>query len=209
MTPDPHVSGSRRADIAQDGRVRSTSAVTVAVISVLAVGALLAWSAGALGADSAAFAVLVVWLPMVGLGTASHLLPPRLPARVHALRRWERDGRTYERLGVRAAKALLRRGPLAAFNPHLHLPTERTPQALSALEARMRTAEASHALLFVALLAVVAYDLVRGWQLAAAVTLVANVLLNGYPVMLQRYNRALLARRYPDGGPPSRGGPEG
>ncbi len=201
--------GSIGVDIAQNGPMRSVGAVVVTVVSVVVVCALLVWSAGAFGGDSVAFAVLVVWLPMVGLGTASHLLPPRLPARIHALRGWERDGRVYERLGVRAAKALLRRGPLAAFNPHLHLPVRSTPQALAALEARMRAAEASHALLFVALLAVVVHDLARGWQLAAAVTLATNVLLNGYPVMLQRYNRALLARRYPDGGTPSRGGPEG
>jgi hypothetical protein len=52
----------------------------------------------------------------------------------------------------------------------------------------MRDAEASHFILFVAML-------------------LFDVLFNGYPVMLQRYNRAVLSRRYsltPTDGPPRR-----
>ena len=47
----------------------------------------------------------------------------------------------------------------------------------------------------------------RGWWGAARWTLLFDVLLNGYPVMLQRYNRALLGRRYSlslTDGPPRR-----
>jgi hypothetical protein len=47
------------------------------------------------------------------------------------LRAFDRDGRVYQRLGVRLVKLLLRRGPLAAFNPDLHLPAERTPELRS------------------------------------------------------------------------------
>jgi hypothetical protein len=94
------------------------------------------------------------------------------------------------------AKRLLRRGPLAVFNPDLHLPAERTPENLDHLDQRMRDAEASHFILFVAMLGVVAHAVVRGWWGAAGWTLLFDVLLNGYPVMLQRYNRALLGKRY-------------
>ncbi len=171
--------------------------VAAGALSLAAVVALLVWSAGAFGAGSVAFAVLAVWIPMAGLGAASHLLTPRLPQRWHELRGWERDGRAYERLGVRVVKALLRRGPLALFNPHLHLPPEPTPAGIAALDQRMRDAEASHTLLFAGTLALVGYDLARGWWVAAVVALGSNVVLNGYPVMLQRYNRALLRRRFP------------
>jgi hypothetical protein len=67
---------------------------------------------------------------------------------------------------------------------------------LEHLAQRMRDAEASHAVLFVAMLAVVVHAAARGWWLAAVLTLVFDVLMNGYPVMLQRYNRARLADRY-------------
>lgn len=163
---------------------------TVVAVAVLAAGAL--W----LGGDSAGFAFLVVWVPMTWLGTVSRVAQPRLPDGYHRLRAFERDGRVYERLGVRVVKRLLRRGPLAVFNPDLHLPADRSPEHLAHLERRMCDAEAAHALLFVATLGVVAHAVAQGWWTAAALTLVFDVLLNGYPVMLQRYNRARLRRRF-------------
>lgn len=149
-----------------------------------------------LGADSAGFAFLVVWVPMTWLGTVSRVVQPRLPEGYHRLRPVERDGRVYERLGVRTVKRLLRRGPLAVFNPDLHLPAERSPEHLAHLERRMCDAEAAHALLFVLTLGVVVHAAFQGWWTAAALTLLFDVLLNGYPVMLQRYNRAVLHQRY-------------
>ncbi|MCB0964302.1 MAG: hypothetical protein KDA98_13555, partial [Acidimicrobiales bacterium] len=109
--------------------------------------------------------------------------------------------------GVRAAKALLRRGPIAAFNPHLHLPAERTPAALADLERRMEVAEASHVVAGAIGLGVAAVAAARGWWSAAAWAVAFDVLLNGYPVLLQRYNRALLHRRSGPSGPSEISGP--
>jgi hypothetical protein len=86
---------------------------------------------------------------------------------------------------------------MAVFNPGLHLPTERSPERLAELEQRMKDAEASHFVLLVATLGVVINAAARGWWLAAGLTLLFDVLMNGYPVMLQRYNRALLVARFP------------
>ena len=133
---------------------------------------------------------------MTWLGTVSHFIRLRLPDAYHRLRSFEQDGRVYERLGVRFVKRALRRGPFAVFNPGLHLPIEPTPERIAQLEQRMRTAEASHSVLFVLMLGVVAHAVARGWWLAAGSTLLFDVLINGYPVMLQRYNRALLRRRF-------------
>jgi hypothetical protein len=149
------------------------------------------------GVRSRAFAVVVVWAPMAWLGTVSRLATPRLPARWHELRPFERSGRLYELLGVRAAKAVLRRGPLAAFNPRLHLPADPTPEHLAELDQRMRDAEAAHTLLFAASLGIAGHAAARGWWTAARWTLASNLVMNGYPVMLQRYNRALLQQRGP------------
>jgi hypothetical protein len=61
----------------------------------------------------------------------------------------------------------------------------------------MNDAEASHFALLVATLGVVMNAAARGWWTAAGLTLLFDVLMNGYPVMLQRYNRALLYSRFP------------
>ncbi len=168
--------------------------LVVALTAALVV--LVRWSLRAFGARSVWFAFLVVWLPMVWLGTMSRLAVPQLPERCHALRRFERDGHLYELLGVRLVKRLLRRGPFAVFNPELHLPTEKTPANLARLDQRMRDAEASHLILLVLTLGVIAHAATRSWWSAAGWTLLFNVVVNGYPVMLQRYNRALLHKRF-------------
>lgn len=168
--------------------------VLVAATAVLI--AVLAWSVWAFGRTGVAYAFVVVWAPMVWLGTISRVVTPRLPARWHELREFELDGRVYERLGVRVVKRLLRRGPLAAFNPQLHLPAERTPQQLAQLAQRMRDAEASHAILLMVTLAIGIEAATRDRWATAMWVVVFDLLLNGYPVMLQRYNRAMLRRRF-------------
>lgn len=160
-------------------------------------GVVLWWAVRVLDPRGPWFALAVVWAPMTALGTVSHVTPIRLPDEFHRLRPIERDGRMYEMLGVRLVKRLLRRGPAAWFNPNLHLPSTHDAESLARLDAAMRNAEATHALLFVAVLPVVVHALLRGWWAAAAWTLLFDVALNGYPVMLQRYNRARLATSRP------------
>jgi Glycosyl-4,4'-diaponeurosporenoate acyltransferase len=177
--------------------------ILVATATAVAVVVLI-WSLRFFGADSVWFAFFVVWVPMTWLGTISRVITPRVPAGYLELRPFERDGRLYEMLGVGVAKRLLRRGPMAAFNPGLHLPSDPTPERIAVLDQRMRAAEASHAILAVLTMVIVAYMAVRGWWMVAGCTLLFDVLMNGYPVMLQRYNRARLAARF--GGSPTGNG---
>lgn len=138
-------------------------------------------------------ALVVVWVPMTVLGTVSHVTPIRLPERIHRLRPIELDGILYERLGIRAVKRMLRRGPATWFNPGLRMPAHRDAESLARLDAAMRNAEATHAVLFVAALAAVGHALARRRWATAAWILGFDIAINGYPVMLQRYNRARLA----------------
>jgi hypothetical protein len=185
------VSGTNDGDDPIVGKSLLVAAATVIAGAVLLVGVRV------LGPTSAPFAFLVVWAPMTWLGTVSRVIQPRLPRRYHELRDFERDPRLYELLGVRFVKRLLRRGPLAVFNPGLHLPAERSPERIAELEQRMKDAEASHFILLAAMLGVVINAAAHGWWLAAGLTLLFDVLMNGYPVMLQRYNRILLSARFP------------
>lgn len=175
---------------------RSVRRAVILIGVTVGVVGLLLWSLASFGARSVWFAFCVVWLPMVWLGTVSRYMVPRLPARFHALREFELDGHIYDLLGVRLVKWLLRRGPLAVFNPDLHMPKERNPGNMAHLEQRMKDAEASHFILLVLTFGVIVHAAVRGWWAAAAWTLLFDMLVNGYPVMLQRYNRARLSRRF-------------
>ena len=176
-------------------------ALKITSVAALTIGfaALVAWLARACGPRSVAFAFLLVWTIMCWVTLVLWAFPVRFPARYYDLRSAERDGRLYERLGVRLAKRLLRRGPLHIFNPKLHIPPVADAQSLAKLDAAMRNAETNHVIMFLIVLLVIAHALLRGWWDAAAWTLLFNVLINAYPVMLQRYNRGRLAARYAGG----------
>jgi hypothetical protein len=62
-------------------------------------------------------------------------------------------------------------------------------EELRDLESEMRKAETIHALVFLLMLWVVGYVAVKGWLDAVMWILLFNILINGYPIMLQRYNR--------------------
>ncbi|HBE71697.1 MAG TPA: hypothetical protein DDW52_26435 [Planctomycetaceae bacterium] len=115
---------------------------------------------------------------------------PSMPAGYYRIGKFEKDGKLYEWLGVRLAKAILRRGPLSVFNPNIKLvPGERDFQKLA---NHMQAAETAHAFLFVIVFVLTLYPLINGWWAAVASWTIFNILINAYPVMLQRYNRARL-----------------
>lgn len=168
----------------------------VVLVGVAAgVVAVIGGAARAVGPNTVLVAFLAVWFPMAWFALVWRFGDLRLPEGVHALRPWERDGRIYEWLGVRLAKALLRRGPLTVFNlPRMRLPADRTPEALAAFDARMKAAEAVHGVMFAAMVPVAAAAVAAGWVRWAAWLLLFDLVVNGYPAMLQRYNRARLHR---------------
>lgn len=170
------------------GRALAATAATAGAV------ALVAWCAAAYGPRGPAFAFLVTWLAMCWWGIVGRLYPVTLPQSWFRIRGFERDGRVYEDVGVRLLKAVLRRGPLSWFNPSLHLPADRTPEGIARLERGMRHAETAHVVLFGLMLAVVVHDLARGWWSAALWMLGFDLLINAWPVALQRYNRAWLER---------------
>lgn len=163
--------------------------------SVGAMG-MIALTIHAFGVRSVWFAFAIVWFPTAWLAVITQVFGLRLPRRLYALGRVERDGRLYERLGVRVAKRLLRRGPLHVFAPTLRIPPSPTPDSLRRLEDGMREAEAIHSMAFTVTLAAALWTLTLGWSDTAGWILLFTVIVNGYPTMLQRYNRALLINRF-------------
>jgi Glycosyl-4,4'-diaponeurosporenoate acyltransferase len=114
-----------------------------------------------------------------------------MPAAYFRPRRFE-HARIYERLVIRGFKRLMRSALYRRINPEFRLSGGRS--GLAELGERRRAAEAVHALLFVIASVVAGGALLLRWFEAAAWLTLFNVLLNGYPVMLQRYNRLRLER---------------
>ena len=127
------------------------------------------------------------WVAIVG-----QMITFVLPPGHYDTRALERTGKVYEHLGIRLFKKFVRRGPLSVFNPGLRFPKERTIPALQHLDREMRKAETAPVYIFVLMLLFSGYALVKGGPAAMGWMLGFNILINAYPVMLQRYNRIKL-----------------
>jgi hypothetical protein len=152
------------------------------------------WCLDAFGFRSPTFAFLVNWLAMFWVVFADQAAHFAFPQRYYDIRAFERTGLVYERLGIRLFKALVRRGPLTILSPTLRFPKERTIPGLRNLDNEMRKAETGHMIIFILMLLLAGYALLRRWFDAAGWLLVFNLIINGYPIMLQRYNRIKLGQ---------------
>ena len=162
---------------------------TVATVATIS---LILWTWGSFGFRSPVSAFLVNWLTMSWMAVIGQVVHLSFGPGYYRVIPFERTGQVYERLGIRLFKKLVRHGPLSIFSPTLRFPKEKTVFALQGLESEMRKAETGHALIFVLVLLFVGYGLLKGWLDAVAWMLLFNILINGYPIMLQRYNRIKL-----------------
>jgi hypothetical protein len=162
------------------------AAATVAAV------ALIAWVVDACGFRSPASALLVNWLGMSWMAVLGQAVRFSFAPGYYHAQPFERAGRVYECLGIRVFKKLVRRGPLAVFSPTLRMPEGRTIAALQSLGADMQKAESGHVVIFALMMVYVGCTLLKGWLDAALWAMLFNILINGYPVMLQRYNRIKL-----------------
>jgi hypothetical protein len=153
---------------------------------------LLIWCWDAFGFRNPIFAFLTNWLIMSWVAINGQVIRLSFAPGYYAIKPFEQTGQIYERLGIRLFKRLVRRGPLSMFSPTLRFPKDRTVPALRMLDSEMRKAETGHVLIFMIMLLFAGYALLQGWLDAVAWMLVFNILINGYPIMLQRYNRIML-----------------
>ena len=162
---------------------------TAATVAALA---LILWTVSSFGFRSPAFAFLINWLAMSWMAVIGQVANFSFAPRYYEAKPFEHAGQVYERLGIRLFKKLVRRGPLSIFSPTLRFPKEITVSASQNLLDEMRQAETGHAIVFVLVLLFAGYVALKGWLDAVAWMLLFNILINGYPIMLQRYNRIKL-----------------
>jgi SHS2 domain-containing protein len=108
----------------------------------------------------------------------------------YRLRAWERSGAVFRWLGVPLFRALVRRGPLSWFNRAL--PAAWRDGDPERIERETRAAEGGHWTAFLVVLALAAWELVRGEPARAVWLATLDVPINLYPVLLQREHRHRL-----------------
>lgn len=128
----------------------------------------------------------------VGLG----FVGARAPTRYFRLRSWERvgRGRIYERLfRIRAFKRWMSHGDWMNAWLRRRVPSYRvvapTRASAAAYAERAKGIERAHLAWFLGALAPTGYALFAGAYGVSALWMLANVITNAWPILLQRYNR--------------------
>jgi hypothetical protein len=110
-------------------------------------------------------------------------------------RRWEQSGAIYEALGIRWFKRFMVGGDLVnrrirQTEPDWHIYTRTA--ALPNLVAQTKAAEKGHLIWLLSAVPAVVLAAFTGWHVYAVGFTAINVVVNVYPILFQRYNRARL-----------------
>ena len=136
-------------------------------------------------------------LPVLILTLLGVVLGACLPAGHFRLRRAEAGGRIYAALGVRRFRSLVTYG-----DPMVRLMRRIAPESYGQLqyatlaerERRTRKTERIHSAMLLSSLPTATWAVLADAPWFAAYLLAANIPMNVYPIMLQRYTRARLGR---------------
>lgn len=136
--------------------------------------------------------VLNLLLMMCVFNFTEALKSPFMSAYFHE-KTWERNGKIYEILGVNFFRKLLVWIGWEKLNKKSN-PIEKNTQALRHLHYRTKQSEVGHIII---MLIVLGFNFVVAFRFGigeSVYLLVLNVILNIYPIFLQRYNRPRLNR---------------
>lgn len=158
--------------------------------ATVVLGVSVVWFINGPGKLSWASSLSVSWFIVVWLSALQLLTPLWLPNWYYLHKDFEMSGRIYELIGVLLLRKLLRREPIHILAPKIQHSGQR--ESLPVLESEMRIAETIHVYSFVSTFLLFGFSLFNVWLKSAAWLMLFNILLNIYPVILQRYNRVRL-----------------
>jgi hypothetical protein len=133
------------------------------------------------------FAVTSSWLIACFAGAFTTKAFEQMDLTRFQLRSWERNGAFYEWCGIRLFRWCIVRTPIGWLNPQMTLRGGRVD--LERLQRTIDGAEGPHAIAAVATIVLaMGFSISGSWSIAGWL-LLANVPINVYPIMLQRWNR--------------------
>jgi len=175
-----------------DHRVRAPRWVRLAVAALLTViFAVVFVKSVQSDGRSLGFAFGVNWLLMAWAIVVGRFVLFRFPAGYYRLRRFETDGRIYDRLGVRWYQRWFRR---FVWSVNLSLVRSQRDGRAKVMESTYDP-ESGHLYIFLIIAGITLRAALLGWWDSVAWLVLFNALHNGYPVISMRQIRARLERR--------------
>ncbi len=167
--------------------------LALAILTGVATVLFLHFQAGLIGMVSLGFALFVNLILMAFFAMLIGLFKPNLSMRYFESGRFEQNGSIYRRVGLKYFLIMLRLIGSEKLRRET-APLHKDVEALARFEHQTRVSEASHVLVAVCVVVITIY-VGFAYGLGSVIwLLVFNLLLNVYPVMLQRYNRPRAQR---------------
>jgi hypothetical protein len=143
--------------------------------------------------DGFSFAWALNFLLMICVLAFTEALKSQLTSSYYNEKGWERRGKIYEPLGINFFRKLLVWIGWEKLNKKA-TPIEKNTKALMNLRYQTKKSELGHVIIFIIVLGFNVFVAFKFGVLKSLWLLILNVLLNLYPIFLQRYNRPRIER---------------
>ncbi|HCD51950.1 MAG TPA: hypothetical protein DEQ34_05860 [Balneolaceae bacterium] len=156
---------------------------TLFVVAAIVVGVAL-WQ----GLTIFVFAWILNFMLMTGTLFVTETLQPELSSSYFLPKSWEKEGRIYTWLGVQEFRKLLVWSGWEKLNKAAN-PVNTRSETLKKLEYGTRKSEIGHLIIFFTVLVVTLFVVVKENIAEADWLIFLNIILNVYPMLVQRFNR--------------------
>jgi hypothetical protein len=143
--------------------------------------------------DGLAFAWALNFLLMIFALAFTEAQKSQLTSSYYHEKEWERKGEIYKRLGVNIFRKILVWTTWEKLNKKSN-PIEKSTKALMNLHHQTKKSELGHLIVLFIVLGFNVFVAIRFGAVKSLWLLILNVILNLYPIFLQRYNRPRIER---------------
>lgn len=145
------------------------------------------------GLQSFVFAWTLNFMLMMAVLSFTQTFQPRLTSTYYHAKRWEAEGKIYQWVGVNGFRKILVWVGWEKLNK-ASKPVKKNLNALKQLEYGTRQSEFGHLIIFFIVLAVALFVGVHHGLRQSLWLHLLNIVLNAYPIVVQRYNRPRLQK---------------
>lgn len=163
--------------------------IFIAVITVVLVYALVHY----IGMQGFLFAWTLNFLLMSCVFAFTETLKSELNSPYYTEKSWEQRGKIYESFGINFFRKLLVWIGWEKLNKKAN-PIEKNTKALMHLHYKTKQSELGHIIILIIVLGFTIYVAFKYGVVQSLSLLILNILLNFYPILLQRYNRPRIER---------------
>src|SRR5690606_29570090 len=145
------------------------------------------------GLQSFTFEWVLNFMLMLGVSYFIQTYKPALKSSYYHTKKWENNGRIYQWFGINVFRKILVWVGWEKLNK-ASAPVQKNPAALKHLEYSTRQSELGHLIIFFIVFATTFFISFYYGLKQSLWLIILNVILNAYPIGVQRYNRPRLQR---------------